>query len=266
MGAMLEVVTGRVTSAGGVFVALTPNTGDSFAVRNFDAPGVAQLIDMWALGATAGTFRIRSPRFHDNVQGIRAKFLAATPQPLMPDWCDQNLFAQDTLIPEISDAGAETDIGTFLNYYSDLPGSNARLHSWAEIQPLMRNMLTNEVSLVSGAALGDYSGSVAINSTFDLLKANTDYAILGYITDTSVQTIGIRGPDTSNFRVGGPGTSTRVETRDWFIRMSREQGLPLIPVINAANKAGTLVDVSHNANAVTTVCDLILCELAGGLN
>lgn len=262
MGAALEVVTGRVTNAGGVFVALTPNTGDSFNVRNFTAPDSAFLIDAWALGATAGTFRVRSPRLHDNVQGIRAKFLAATPQPLLPSRTQQTLYAQDTLILEISDAGAETDIGTILNYYTNLPGSGARLYDWPTIDARIRNILTNEVSLVSGATLGDYSGSVAVNSSFDLLKANTDYAILGYITDTSVQTIGIRGPDTGNFRVGGPGTSTRIETRDWFVKAAVENALPLIPVFNSANKAGTLVDVSHNANAVTTVCDLILAELA----
>lgn len=262
MGMALEVITGRVTNAAGAFVALTPNTGDSFNVRNFSAPDTAQLIDAWALGATAGIARVRSPRLHDNVQGIRAKFLAATPTPLLPSRTQQVLYAQDTLILEINDAGAETDILTILNFYSNLPGSGARLYDWATIDNRIRNVLTNEVSLVSGATLGDYSGSVAINSSFDLLKANTDYAVLGYVTDTSVQTIGIRGPDTGNFRVGGPGTSQRVETRDWFVKSSVENQLPLIPVFNSANKAGTLIDVSHNANAVTTVCDLILAELA----
>lgn len=258
----LEIVTGRVTNAGGVFTACTPNTGDSFSVRNFSDPSMAYLLDMWALGATAGFARVRSPRLHDNVQGIRSKFTAATPQPLLPDWTQQPLYAQDTLILEISDAGAETDIMTILNYYQDLPGAAARLYDWPTIDARVRNILTNEVSLVSGATLGDYSGSVAVNSSFDLLKANTDYAILGYTTDTSVQSIGIRGPDTGNLRVGGPGTSSRFETRDWFIRLSERNKLPLIPVFNAANKAGTLVDVSHNANAVTTVCDLVLAELA----
>jgi hypothetical protein len=183
-------------------------------------------------------------------------------QPLLPAETQQVLYAQDTLILEISDAGAETDIMTILNYYSNLPGSGARLYDWPTVNARIRNILTNEVSLVSGATLGDYSGSVAINSSFDLLKANTDYAILGYLTDTSVQTVGIRGPDTGNFRVGGPGTSLRVETRDWFIKAAVKNGLPLVPVFNSANKAGTLIDVSHNANAVTTVCDLVLAELA----
>jgi hypothetical protein len=262
MGAMLEVVTGFVASAGGVFTACTPATGDSFNVRNFLAPDTAYLLDAWALGATAGTARVRSPRLHDNVQGIRAKFLASTPQPFLPDWARQVLYAQDTLILEINDAGAETDILTIINYYTNLPGSNQQLFDWPTIEPRIRNILTNEVSLLSGASLGTYSGSVAVNSSFDLLKANTWYAILGYVTDTSVATIGIRGPDTSNFRVGGPGTNLRVETRDWFVRLAGVQGLPLIPVFNSANKAGTLVDVVHNTNAITTVCELILAELA----
>lgn len=262
MGAALEVISGNVLNPGAALTALTPNTGDSFSVRNFDSPGVARLLTYWGLSATAGIARVRSPRLHDNVQGIRAKVLAATPQPLLPDWGVQSLYAQDTLILEQSGGGAETDGFSILNYYSDLPGANARLFDWPTIEQRARNILTNEVSLVSGAALMNYSGSVAVNSSFDLLKANTDYAVLGYDTDTSVSTIGIRGPDTSNFRVGGPGTNARFETRDWFVRLSQRIGLPLIPVFNSANKAGTLVDVVHNANAVTTVCELILMELA----
>lgn len=262
MGAALEVISGNVLNPGAALTALTPNTGDSFSVRNFDSPGRAALIDMWGLSATAGIARVRSPRLHDNVQGIRCKVLAATPQPLLPDWVQQSLYAQDTLILEQSGGGAETDGFSILNYYSDLPGANARLYDWPTIAARIRNFLTNEVSLVSGASLMNYSGSVAVNSSFDLLKANTDYAILGYLTDTSVATIGIRGPDTSNFRVGGPGTNARVDTRDWFVRMSVNNGLPLIPVFNSANKAGTLVDVVHNTNAITTVCELILAELA----
>lgn len=262
MGACLEVISGRVTNPGAVFTTLTPNTGDSFAVRNFDAPGAASFIDYWALGATAGIARVRSPRLHDNVQGLRSKYLAATPQPLLPDWAQQSLYAQDTLILEQTGGAAETDGFSILNYYSDLPGANARLFDWPVIENRIRNLLTNEVTITTGATLLDYGGSAAINSSFDLLKANTDYAVLGYLTDTSVSTVGLRGPDTSNFRVGGPGTNARFETRDWFIRMSDRNKLPLIPVFNSANKAGTLIDVAHNVAAATVVIEFILAELA----
>lgn len=262
MGAALEVISGRVTNPGATITAVTANTGDSFAVRNFDAPGTAQLLDLWAFTATAGIARVRSPRLHDNVQGIRAKSLASTPQPLLPDWAQQSLYAQDTLILELSGGGAETDQMTILNYYSDLPGANARLYDWPTIDARVRNILTNEVSITTGGTAGDYGGAVAVNSSFDLLKANTDYAILGYLTDTSVGTVGVRGPDTSNFRVGGPGSNARFETRDWFVRASERNKLPLIPVFNAANKAGTLVDIATPATGATVIVELILAELA----
>lgn len=264
MGAALEVISGRVVNPAGTITALTADTGDSFSVRNFDSPGIACLLDAWALGAnaTGGVARITSPRLHDNVQGIRMKWLSATPQPMLPDWFQQPLEAQDNLTLAMSGDAADTDAMSILNYYSDLPGANARLHGWDEIKPQIRNLLGNEITLTTGATKGDYGGAAAVNTNFDLLKANTDYAILGYDTDTSVQTIGIRGPDTSNFRVGGPGSSSRFETRDWFVRLSTYQQLPLIPVFNAANKAGTLVDVIHNTVGATVVVQLILAELA----
>src|SRR5438105_3989887 len=121
MGAVLEVISGRVTNPGATLTAWTPNTGDGLAVRNFDSPGQALLLDYWGLGATAGVLRIRSPRLHDNVQGIRSQVLAATPQPLLPDIANQPIVAQDTLIVEQSGGGAETDLGSILNYYTDLP-------------------------------------------------------------------------------------------------------------------------------------------------
>lgn len=262
MGAALQVISGRVTNPGATVTNLTPDTGDTFQVQNFDAPGAAQLLDAWGLSATAGILSIHSPRMHDNINGIRGKVLAATPQPILPDWGSQPLVAQDVLTISQSGGGAETDGASILNYYTDLPGANARLYTWSEIEPRIRNILTNEVSVTTGGTVGDYGGGVAINSLFDLLKANVDYAVLGYNTDTAVQTFGLRGPDTSNFRVGGPGTSVRIETRDWFVRLASRLSLPLIPVFNAANKGATIVDLIHNAAGTTVIVDIILAELA----
>lgn len=264
MGAALQVVSGRVVNPGGTITPTTPASGDTFQVQNFDTPAAATLLDLWVLGANGagGIASIHSPRFHDNIQGIRAKWLAANSSPLLPDFTCQPLVAQDTLIAALSGGGAETDGMSFLNYYTDLPGANARLFTWDELKPRIRNILGNEVTITTGGTVGDYGGGVAINANFDLLKANADYAVLGYVTDTMVQTLGLRGPDTSNFRVGGPGTSARIDTRDWFVRLAVTQGLPLIPVFNAANKGGTIVDCVHNAAGATVVVDLILAELA----
>jgi len=263
MGAALQVISGRVTNPGATITPTTPATGDTFQVQNFDTPASAKMLQAWALGATAGIMSIHSPYLHDNIQGIRAKVLAAQSAPLLNDWADQPLRAQDVLIAALSGGGAETDGLSFLNYYTDLPGANARLYSWDEIKPRVRNLLGNEVTITTGGTVGDYGGGVAVNANFDLLKANTDYAILGYDCDTMVQTVGVRGPDTSNFRVGGPGPNARIETREWFVRMAEREQLPLIPVFNAANKGATIIDLIHNAAAATVVVELLLAELGG---
>jgi hypothetical protein len=84
---------------------------------------------------------------------------------------------------------------------------------------------------------------------------------LGYITDTTVTSVGYRGPDLGNTRAGGPGTSIRTVTREWFADLYRWTGLPTIPVINSANKGGTFVDVAHTAGAATVVIETLLAQL-----
>lgn len=261
MGLGAEIITGRVTNPGAVFTAVTPATGDNFTVRNYQFQAAAYVETLWGLEGTAGTVRVRSPRMHDNVQGLRANVTAGTPQPLLPYEVEQPLYPQDTLIVEMTGGAAETDVVSLLNWYADVPGVDARLHTWDEIKPRIKNILTIETAHNTGATLGDYGGGVAINSSFDLLKANTDYAILGYLTSVSVCSVGYRGPDTGNLRIGGPGSNQRIESRDWFVELSRSSGRPFIPVINSANKAGTTIDLVHNAGAVAVTVDSIVAEL-----
>jgi len=263
MGRAMEVLSGRITNQA-AFTAWTMNTGDSLAIRSFPFDsGKALLEDAWALSATAGTLRVRSPRLHDNVQGIRMGIAASDPRPLLPDWFEQPLYPQDALIVEQLGGGAETDVASLFLYYENVPGVNARLADWPSVQAVMRNLLTVEVSPISSATAGDYGAGRAINADFDLLKANVDYAVLGYITPASVCTVGIRSVDFGNLRVGGPGHIQRDETRDWFVRQSIFSGRPMIPIFNAANKGATLVDVTDTAVSTTRTVQIILAELSG---
>lgn len=262
MGLGCEIVTGRVTNPGASFTALTPNTGDSFTVRNASLQSGVFLENAWSLGAAATTLRIRSPRLHDNVQGLRVKTPAADPRPRFPYKFVNRLVPQDALILEMTGGAAETDLSSMLVFYVDLPGVAARLHTFDEISPRIVEYVTVETSHSTGATLGDYGGGVALNASFDLLKANTDYALVGYLTDTAVCSVGWRGPDTGNLRIGGPGVNSAIETREWFIWNSERDGRPYIPVINSANKAGTTVDLAHNAAAATVIVQSIFAELS----
>lgn len=265
MGRAIEVVEGRVTNAGATITAVTAGTGNSTTVRNFVDPARAYLDGLWAQSATAGVIRVRSPKLHDFVQGMRYTDIAGVSRNLLPDGLSQTLYAQDALTFELSGGGAETDLGCLLVYYEDLPGVDARLATWDQVKSRIVSLLTVEVSVTNPTTAGDWSAGTAINTTFDLLKANTDYAIFGYQAATAVGAVAVVGPDLGNLRAGGPGTTESIETRDWFKSMGEATGRPYIPVINSANKAGTNVAVAHTAAGGTTTVDLVMAQLSPGV-
>jgi hypothetical protein len=263
MGLALEMITGKATAPGATLTALTMASGNSLTVRNTALTADIRMIDMWAFNNAAGIFRIRSPKLHDNVQGIRYRIDASDPNGLFPRGAYQALTPQDTLIAEISGSatGGQIEQGFAQIWYSDLPGSQSRLANWSDIQPRVANYLTNEVAITSGAG-GGYTGQVAINSTFDLLQANTDYAILGAVVDTICGAIQIVGPDLGNLGVGVPGLlNNRNLMARYFKEMNQQLGVPMIPVFNSANKAGTLVSVVQNQGAAAVNVNIILVEL-----
>lgn len=262
MGYALELVGFFTTNPGATITPSTPSPGDSFTVRNFNPSSMATIENMWCDQATAGILRIRSPRLHDNLQNLRFNITAATPHPLMPDWMEQILYPQDLLVVEQTGGGAETETGCMELYYQDLPGTQARLFRWSELRPRIRNYVSVVNAITTSATIGTWAPGAALNATFDTLKANVDYAVLGYDTDAQVTAVALRGIDTGNLRVGGPGTSSRIETRDWFVRQATRDDQPMIPVINAANKGSIVVDAIDNAASTAVNVNWILAELA----
>lgn len=257
----MEVIGGRVTNPGATLTALTANTGSSFTVRNTALGTKVFLSGLWGKGGTAGVIRVRSPRMHDNVQGLRFQVGVNSPWDLLGYAPRTILVPQDALTVEQSGGAAETDVGNLLLQYENLPGSDGQFGSYDQIYPRIVDLTTCEVAVTGAATLGDWSAGTAINATFDLLKANTFYAVLGYVCQNVVAAIGIQGPDTGGLKAGGPGGSNARETREWFIRMDKLSDLPCIPIINSANKGGTLVFQMDNAAGATNNVDLLLAEL-----
>jgi hypothetical protein len=265
-GMGMEILTGFATAPSTTFTALTMATGDSLQVRNSNPAKNVWLLGMWAQNQVAGSFRVHSPKLHDNVQGIRIRNNTGDTLPLFPRGIKQLLYPQDVLVAEItgSAVGGKIEQGSLLMYYEDLPGSTARLITPADVQKGGVNIFPVQCSITAGSA-GGYSGSQAINATVDLFKANTDYALIGYHVSAACTSVGIKGPDVSGMRVGGPGDPTFSElTGDFFRWASDYTGLPMIPVINSANKAGTFIDVAQNDGGAAVVVDLIFVELAKG--
>lgn len=262
--AALDIVTAQGTAVPAALTALAAVAGDSLAIKNCPLDKTTRILQLWTDVQSAGTVRVRSPRLHDNVQGIRYATVVGDVEPLFPWGVGQRVYPNDLLTVELAAGAVAGDIETvsFLTYYENLPGVDAVFISPDELMRRAVNIFTVENTLALGTT-GGYSGGEAINVEFDQFKANTKYALVGYTVSAQCATVAWRGPDTGNTRVGGPGLlALREITEDWFCRLSKAFSLPLIPVIAAENKGATLIDGVQDENGVDTTVNSIFVELA----
>jgi hypothetical protein len=143
-------------------------------------------------------------------------------------------------------------------------GQNARLFArGTAIKGRIRNIVGQRIAITLGSTAG-YNGARAINADTDLLKANTDYAVLGMTTDTECAAICLRGPDTGNLRVSVPGEPSLVHHVELLVQAAEpgRYNLPLIPIINSANKGGTLIDCVNDENGGTANVTIWLASSA----
>lgn len=263
MGAALELIGAYGTAITSVLSATTAVTGDSLAVRSSPPERLTRIIQAWTDVQLAGTARIRSPRMHDNVQGIRFDTIASDLYPLLPWGVTQRVYPNDVLSVDLAGSSTAGDLEYVLLMllYEDLGGANAHFIDEAELKRRGTNISSVENTIATGTTAA-WTGSEAMNAEFDQFHAGGQYALVGYTVDVEVPAIAWRGPDTSNYRVGGPGIETdRSVTIDWFLKMSRALGLPLIPVISAENKAGTSIDTVQDENGADTTVISYYVEL-----
>jgi hypothetical protein len=222
------------------------------------------LLTAWGHTQTSGAFRIRAPELHDNVEGIKFVTNPDIIQPQLPYSVLQRLLPQIDLTFEAQGSGVAGDIetGALLIYYENLPGIDARLISEEDLKSRAVNVLSVENNITNGTA-GGYSGEEAFNAEFDLLKANTDYAILGATADNPQAVLRYRGVDSGNLGIGLPlGEAIPDITKEFFVHMARLTGLNTIPVFNSANVDALLLDVAGNENAQATRIATFLAELS----
>jgi len=264
MGKALELLTGIVTAPGAVQTDLTMASGNSLTIRNAQQSSGIRLINTWADVAVAGILRIRSPQLHDNVQGIRSRTIVTDMEPLLPMRQVQRLVPQDTLQVDLSGSAVAGVIETacMLVSYDDLPGVSGQFMTAQEVEAAMVNTVTVENN-ITALATGNYTGQEAINAEFDLLHANTRYAIMGYQVETDCGAVRWLSTDFGNLGVGGPGSAAdKTMTASWFMDMSERTGLPLVPVFNSANASSVLIDVAQNQGAAAVIVNTILAKLA----
>jgi len=265
-GPALDTVTATGTAIGAALAALTINAGDSFTIKNASLSSDVWLLNFWVDAQLAGIVRIRSPKFHDNTDAIRSRTRVNCLEPLLPWGFPQRLTPQDTEIVELQGSVTAGDIESVVQviYYADLPVQAGRFLTYDAARQRMANFFGNRLAITVGSTAA-YTGARAINADQDLLKANTDYAVFGLTSDLRVSAICLRGPDTGNLRVSVPGAADVLGAMkygaDWFRWLSIGYNIPLIPIINSANKGATQIDVVGDENAGTSNVTLWLAEL-----
>jgi len=241
--------------------ALAAAPRDSLSIRNFQS---GQTATMNALIYSAGgseKVRVVSPNMHDNQTGITFEPLEVPAQFLLPQEAAVNVVSNDTLAVYGGIAAAGTIAGALQIYYSQLPGIQARLHSWGDISGNVRYYKTVEVDL-DAIAVGAWTDTL-ITATENQLHANKDYAVLGYQCSEAIDVVGVLGAATGNLRVCGPGASSTHDITEYFVFMSESQRTPYIPVFNSDDRGSFYVSAFNHAaiGAQAAHVYLILAEL-----
>lgn len=263
MGIAIDTVVFAATNPGAGGAAAAANSGDTLGARNYN-PGSLATIDFLARqGATAGFVEVKSPRFHDSTRGLHMVCSETPTTRLFPPQAGEPVYPGDVFTVTLSGGAAEVDAGAFGIYYADLGGSSARVYDWSAISGAIDHIKPVEVDVAAQATSAGWTDT-KINATEDLLEANRFYAVLGYTSDTAALAIGVKGAETGNYRICGPGPTLGLQTADYFVKMNRDQQRPYIPVFNANNKNAYFVSTALVSTAATPKVELILALLREG--
>ncbi len=245
----LEIISAYDNDNAGVLQRLTMFGEDSNVVRSGTGNGDIYLLDAWVPGVgEPGVCNIRSPRMHDNVNGIQIPLTGgpASQLPLFPNF--QKFISQDSLNLFITTVIAPTGYANLhlLIYYEDLPESPGKYITHETLLSNKNQIMTLEHEITPTSHV-DYSGGLVITDIQDSFRSLESYAFLGFkfIDPVDNTAMCLRGHDTGNLRIGQPMSLFTGSQKDfYFTDLAKKSGLPVIPVINAANKDNTFIDAA----------------------
>lgn len=262
----LDLLSFTVTAPGATGTAMTAVSGNSAIVRNGSPGTLITCVAAWTNAQAAGFTGIAYPSGHDLVRGFQFRNTSGVSQNKIPAGYPLRFRAQDpiTATQAGSATAGDVELLSMLMYYDDLNGIDAHLINLATLRARGVNLVTVRNSITPSAA-SIYASAQALNAGSDLLKANTEYAVLGGYVDSGVtaNTLSFFGPDTGNLRIGFPCLPGLPElTNNFFVALSENHDMPLIPVINSSNRASTFIEMLANENFAASPFHLNLVELA----
>jgi hypothetical protein len=256
-----ELISFSATAPGAAGATATAVTGDSLIVKN--STGKApEIVAFWAQHNSPGWSQIAWPSGHDTTRGYRSNVTSNEIDPRMPLGLSMEIQAQETITATIagSAAAGEIELGCVLVHYPSLPGVTQRTLTWSQLLRRSRTLTTISATLTATAA--GYTGVESITAESDLLRANTDYAVLGISTSTDVAAVCLSGPDTGYTRLAVPGDANDQDyTSQYFCYQARAFDRAMIPVINSGNKSSTFLSFLQNQTNVSPLVTLHLAQL-----
>jgi len=261
MGLAYEVIgfNGTTGAVGDVYADAAADAGDTLTIRQFAQGSKAQLEFIGLQPAAAGATRVevKSPVLHDNVQGIELVTAESPAAFLMPERTGEPMQPGDTLTVQVATSvAAATVIGGALGiYYQNVDGLAASLKMWSDISAQITHI--KPFSVTPGAVAANTWLDTSLDTAAAQLDANRYYAVLGYVTSDPYVAVGIKGQNTGNVRVGGPGATSTLNIANYFVEVSDLQQTPHIPVFYANNKGSTYLSLL-SAVAVAAPKDVVL--------
>ena len=168
----------KVSLTGGAFEALSAISGDSLTFFNVPQGSPAFIGEIWACdNLHAMEVEITASRFHDQVGGIRASVPSsastipvAAPWNISPIGLDQPIYPSDVMTVNVNGTASDDASVTFVIYYPDLPGANARLASQSFVKSNLKNLVGINCNLTPGD--GVLGTTVNLNAADNRLHAN----------------------------------------------------------------------------------------------
>jgi len=236
-------------------------TGDSLVVKNSRNP---RILNFWGNNQVAGHHQLVYGSAGNTTRGL-GRYGVDVLQPALLLACVAGAMIQplETISATIAGSNTASDVetGTILMGYDDLPGVAQRLITLDQLRARDDGKPDTISATLTGAAAG-YTGEELITAESDLLVAGHDYAVLGISTTVECGAVFLYGPDTGNLKVGCPGDATGGnDAASFFVRMAAQYDRPMIPVINADNKANTRIGFLQNENNITPYVTLHLARL-----
>ncbi|MGB9772307.1 MAG: hypothetical protein ACPLX7_10105 [Candidatus Kapaibacteriota bacterium] len=261
--AAIEIISGSVTAPGSTLQVTSPVIGDTYQIKNVPTDSKIMLAGIWANTRAAGFISLTSPQLHDTTVGMKMSVTPNNQYPILFGSPNQEMVPNDILTVKLSGSSTSTNVEqlSMLLYYSDFPGINQNLISMEEVNQRIWDIKTTSITITPTAS-NTYSGTKTLNADENIFNAKREYALIGYTITGNCTSIALRGPDTSNTRIGMPGISKAYDlTPKFFIHLSEKLGVPCIPLINPENRSATFVEILQNETLTPVTIDFIFAAL-----